>query len=116
MGSEVANEVGLVGVAQFEGERRPTGFAASSQAFGDLVQPVSADHPFGWDADTFGEGTLRGPDAHAEPVGQCRDRGHLGVVEDRRHGGLGDDLVIADIDTPNLGRTRDQCIRPDDVR
>ncbi len=41
MGSEVANEVGLVGVAQFEGERRPTGFAASGQAFGDLVQPVS---------------------------------------------------------------------------
>jgi hypothetical protein len=59
-GFEVVDEMGLVEVAEVEGELGPIGLRAGVELFYEFVEAITADDPFGAGADIVVEEALEG--------------------------------------------------------
>lgn len=80
--AKVVDEVGLVCVAEVEGELGSVEGLAGVEALDELVQAIATDDPFGWDADVLAEEPLEGAGAHAGAGGELVDGEDRWLVED----------------------------------
>jgi len=84
-GFEVVDEMGLVEVAEVQGELRPMGLGAGVELFYQFVEAITADDPFGAGADVVVEEALEGTLADPCTGGQIVYGFDVGFGEDAGH-------------------------------